>query len=312
MTSHWWVRLVGAALLFIASEAVAVSVPPDNYIYEILFDTDSNDATGCSVDAEDENFTGPVPGIEYVLATYVARFPDSAEIDAVVLFKCEGGMLVHDQDISPGNWPAGLENGINGADIVETKVPRAAIGDPASMVLGAHSTRVNFNDVLLTKDGSTDGEQIVFVPGARESVPALSWFGLGLTSLLLLVVAWISLRSFKRGRPVVAMTLLVASLAATAWAATIVLDGNVGDWSGIPPIATDQLDDSTADDDGEDFVAMFATSDATNLYFRLDVVNLAPVVCGDGKIDAGEDCEGPMDCNMDEECNNCDCEPDDK
>ncbi len=312
MTSRWWVRLLSAALLFVASQAGAGASPADTYIYEILFNIDSDDTSGCDVDAEDDNFMGPVPGIEYVLTTYVSRFPDNAVVEQILLFKCEAGMLMFDQTISMGDWPAGLENGINGADIVETKVPRSAIGDPASMTLGFHSTRSFLNDVLLTKDGTTDGEQIIFSPGARENVPALSPFALGLTALVLFAVAWIALRSFGRARPLVTATTVVLAVAATAWAATIALDGNVGDWAGIQPIATDQLDDSTADDDGEDFVAAFATADATNLYFRLDVVNLAPVVCGDGKIDAGEDCEGPMDCDMDEVCNDCECEVDDK
>jgi hypothetical protein len=74
----------------------------------------------------------------------------------------------------------------------------------------------------------------------------------------------------------------------------------------------DQVNDSTADDPAEDFVAAFATADAVNLYFRMDLVNLAPVVCGNGVRESGEDCEADIDCLIGEECEDCDCEVSDE
>lgn len=60
-----------------------------------------------------------------------------------------------------------------------------------------------------------------------------------------------------------------------AWAATIVMDRAVADWTGVPVLGTDLVNDSSADDDGEDIVAAFATSDLDKVYSRIDVTNLA-------------------------------------
>ena len=64
----------------------------------------------------------------------------------------------------------------------------------------------------------------------------------------------------------------------------------------MPRAGTDAVNDSSIGDPAEDIAAAFVTVDAQNLYFRMDQVNLAPVVCGDGIIESGEYCETDADC----------------
>jgi len=62
----------------------------------------------------------------------------------------------------------------------------------------------------------------------------------------------------------------VAGMAGLAWAATIVLDGQVNDWAGITA-HPDAVDDSSIGDPNEDIWAGFVTSDNAYFYFRMDM-----------------------------------------
>jgi hypothetical protein len=287
-----------ALLLGGADIANATAVSFDFYEYRVLFDVDSNDATGCDVAAHDANFAGPVPGVEYVLTALVQRFETGALVDAVYLRKCISGTTFDDPElVSNGNWNAGLENGIGGADIVEFFVPRDSVGNPASVNLGFHArvAAVMTNDVLLTKDGQNDGEQIILDLRPEQTAPVLSSAALALCIALLAALAAYRLR---RHRPAAAIAAAIAlvSLVATASAVTIQLDGNVGDWATTMPAGTDVIGDSSINDPAEDIVAAFATFDAQKIYFRMDLVNLAPTVCGNDILEPGEQCEDASDC----------------
>jgi hypothetical protein len=63
----------------------------------------------------------------------------------------------------------------------------------------------------------------------------------------------------------------VLGVVGIAWAATITLDGQVGDWVNINPAVTDPFCDSSNNDLYEDIIAGFITSDHSNLYFRMDI-----------------------------------------
>jgi hypothetical protein len=96
-------------------------------------------------------------------------------------------------------------------------------------------------------------------------------------AILLVGALW----SLRRNRQAAAASVVVVALATTvmtAWAVTIMLDGNVADWDGVPAAGMDAIFDTTANDRGEDIAAAFITADAENVYFRMDQVNLAP--CG--------------------------------
>lgn len=70
----------------------------------------------------------------------------------------------------------------------------------------------------------------------------------------------------------VAITLIVSlfGVALPAAAATITLDGQTGDWAGIPPVVEEPGDITT----GPDIAAAYLTHDATNLYLRMDIAQM--------------------------------------
>jgi hypothetical protein len=87
--------------------------------------------------------------------------------------------------------------------------------------------------------------------------------------------------------------LLSAGLAAlgagAVWAATVILDGQIADWAGVASLATDAGGNAPPD---ADLVAVFAQSDATRLYFRIDadvVVDVPPPVNQPPVANAGPD-----------------------
>ena len=272
-------RLVGFAVgvVLLGLARVAGAVGGDPYVFRALIDVDSNNGTGCQVAAKDDNFAGPVNGIERIVTARVFRFPTTANVVEVILQSCVGGTFGVPIQVDGADWPVGLNVGVDGADVVEFYVSRLALGNPESMTVSFHASISPANDVLLTTNGENSGAPIVF-SFATQAAPALSRLGLVLCAGILLFGACWSLGRNRKASAAVVAVIAMAATAMTAWAVTIVLDGNVADWHSVPAAGTDVLNDSTANDPGEDIVAAFITADAQNVYFRMDQVNLAP--CG--------------------------------
>ena len=304
MRSIWLWCFVGTVAMLAAATSARADFNPDPYYYEVLIDTDNNTSTGCDVALHDANFNGTVSGVEYIVRALVLRFSANADVDEVTLRHCISGTTFTAPAIeNSGNWAVGLNNGVpvpapyNFADVVEFYVSLAHIGSPGTMRLAFHAKQKPspLNDVLLTTNGDTTGSPIIFPPGQRA--PALSNLALALCAVLLTAGAWWGLRRRSTLASALLAVAFLSSLAMTAWAVTIMLDGNVSDWTGVPRAGTDAVNDSSVGDPAEDIAAAFVTADAQNLYFRMDQVNLAPVVCGDGIIESGEYCEKDADCH---------------
>ena len=107
-------------------------------------------------------------------------------------------------------------------------------------------------------------------------IPALGPFGLTLLGVGIAAVAFGLLRT-RAGVAWAMVLALLAGLGAAgvAYAATIIMDGQVADWAGITALGTDPTGDSSIGDPAEDIVAGFATFDASNVYFRVDVRNVS-------------------------------------
>jgi hypothetical protein len=103
-------------------------------------------------------------------------------------------------------------------------------------------------------------------------IPTLSQWGMMIFIVVLGLSALGFLFSRKPSRSCTFSILLgVLGVVGIAWAATITLDGQVGDWANIDPAVTDPFCDSSNNDLYEDIIAGFITSDQSNLYFRMDI-----------------------------------------
>ena len=69
------------------------------------------------------------------------------------------------------------------------------------------------------------------------------------------------------GSGLLLLCVILVAASGLVWAATVNLDGNVGDWSGIAPVAGNPKGSAPVD---ANIVEVFFQSDANNLYFRID------------------------------------------
>ncbi len=270
-------------LLMIGYAMPAAAVDGQEYEYRLLLDTDANPATGCAVPVEDKFIRPPTTfdGVEQVVIIKVHRdiSAGTATVTGITRQVCTHGSFGPELPVSPGAWPVGDGDGVGGADVVEGFVSRADLGDPHAMRVAVVATRAGLSDVLLTRNGAPDGPPMLFVV-EPSAVPVVSTWGILVIVLGLGAVAWWSLGRRANGSGTLLLAVIgVVATAATVRAVTIVLDGAVGDWSGVPPLGTDLIGDSSNGDLAEDIVALFMTKDATNVYARVDVTNT--MGCGD-------------------------------
>ena len=253
--------------------------------YSVLFDTDNDPATGCVVTASG----GPIAGIEQVLNAD-ASLGASPQVDALNRQVCSSGSLGAPQVVaSPAPYPIGLNNGTDGSDVVELAM--AASNLPAGTDIRVYfiSDSAEGGDAVLTDD--TGAPVLISLaveppppqpPTGGDAVPVPSLSVLALF-LLLGLMLWVGARAARRHafiRYSLLGLLLVSSL---AWAAHIMLDGNVGDWAGIPPAATDPAGDSDGGS-ATDIIAVFASLTDDDAAFRMDIAeveNQAPTANDD-------------------------------
>jgi hypothetical protein len=242
-----------------------------NYTYQVLFDTDNNPATGCNVPVADKTVSTTFLGAERLVTVTVMRTGTGGIVTGITVQSCVNGTFGAAQPVSPGGWPVGKGDGVGGGDVIEAFVPATVLGGGGGLArvafTASQATPGPGSDVMLT---TADGAPILFA--LPVFVPALSTPGLALSVLLLGGAALWALR--RRPRAHHAALVALALTAGIATATTIVMDGQVGDWGSLPPVATHPAYESTNDDPAEDLLAGFLTTDSTNVYFRVDVFNI--------------------------------------
>jgi len=251
--------------------------------FDVLIDTDRNAASGCSV-------TPPggtaLDGFEHRIRASVnlATF----QVDALEQAECAGSGFGAPSPVAGFSvpYPLALNTGIGGADAVELAVARTALGASNLSLLRLAFVAGNGtgSDVLATTDGGAGGP-IIF--GLPVQIPALSIWGLGALVVILLGLAWMAHRRMGRVGAVMAVMLVTTA----AWAMAFALDGDLSDWGGRAPNATDPGGDATDGSAAIDLVAGFAVLDGGDLFFRMDVSdteNQAPVAVDDA-FDTDED-----------------------
>ncbi len=267
-------RLLELTLVFCLS-VVGVARPAwaggaTNYTYTVLFDTDNNPATGCNVPVADKTVSTMFLGAERLVTVTVMRTGTGGIVTGITAQSCVSGTLGAAQPVSPGGWPVGKGDGVGGGDVIEGFVPATVLGAGGLMrVAFTASGAAPGSDVMLS---TADGGPILFA--LPSQVPALSTPGLALSVLLLGGAASWALRRRRRAHLAALVALALTAGIATATPLTIVMDGQVGDWGALPPVATDPAYDSSNGDPAEDLLAGFMTTDGTNVYFRVDVVNI--------------------------------------
>jgi RHS repeat-associated protein len=254
-------------LLLVAPAALAATLS-----FSVGLDTDDNAATGCTL----ATAGGPVPGIEQVARAMVTTSTAGAVVTRLERQTCAGTSFGAPTVYDNGGWPVGLGNGTGGSAVIESSLPLALLGATGRM-----------RAVVVSGDGSSGEDATstfaltVTPPAAAPVVPVpLSpWLAIPL-SLLLGAAAW-----WRRHHPdQTALLVLLAfvSVSGLVWAATVMRDGNAGDWAGVTPAATDVQGDAPPN---ADLVAVHTQQDGTNLFFRIDAdvrrdapANEAPVV----------------------------------
>ncbi|HUI99073.1 MAG TPA: Ig-like domain-containing protein, partial [Usitatibacter sp.] len=262
-------RVAWLVALFLA----AAVLPAFGASLQVLVDADNNAATGCAASTP----SGTMSGIEQRFVTTVNTTVNPPQVTGVTREDCDAatGVFGAPVVVSGGGWNVGVGDGAGGSNVIETSLPIPA---------GARVLRLGFayGDAAIGSDalfGGSGGAPILFglPPSVPDPIPALSASMLALLAALVAGVGYGYLR--RRGIPVVPLAIVALSLVATlAWAA-VVLDGLVGDWTGIAPLATDPQGDAP---DGSDLVAVFVQAAPPTLYVRADVwTGLPPAAVAD-------------------------------
>ena len=273
-------------------------------LFEIALDTDVDGATGCSLDVDSPS---PEWGFEYRVVVEVDPNTHPLEVKPLGLIPCLGSDWQPMQSWPAAAWAVALNGGFDGADVVEVGVPRALLGYPARIRLAASSRSVwDERDAIF--DQSTEDLVVEFI----SEVPALGPWPLGLLTLLFIGGALV-LRRHRALRTLVLLLALTAG-ARAVYAAVLVADGQLADWAGMAPLASDPADD--ADDPGIDLVGLWAGASGDTLVVRLDLLDLEGLclsaadlacdgVCGDLDHAGGPDCDGV--CDLDDDAASYDC-----
>jgi hypothetical protein len=232
------------------------------YTYRALIDVDNNASTGGQVSIVQK---GELPhweqGIDYIVRVL---FDDTTGLlHDIVIDRYNPGLGAFETIQTDSSfYPKGRGNGFEGSDVVEFKALKSLLGNPpGTMKIIYHASIVGGNDYTAA----------FFYNITRVAVPILNTWGI-FGAFLLLGGAGIYLLSKRIPLRALSVVLMLMFGMGVAWAATIVLDGQVTDWAGIAPLVTDPIGDSSNDDRNEDIRAGYMTSDSENFYFRMDVV----------------------------------------
>ena len=267
-------RALPALLISLALNASATAATAS---FGVGLDTDNNAATGCVL----ATVNGPVSGIEQVATAVIATSASGAAVVRLERQVCNAGTLPAPVVYDNGGWPVGLGNGTGGSSVIESSLPLSMLGAAGAM-----------RAVVVSGDGSggrdaTATFALSVAPATVAPVvpvPLSPWLALPLSLLLLASAAWWRRRHPEQA-PLLVLLFFVAG-SGLVWAATVLRDGNTGDWTGVAPAVTDATGDAPVN---ADILAVYTQQDGANLHLRIDadvrrdaVGNQAPVVSAGG------------------------------
>lgn len=269
MSKRVW-GLVAVLLLLGCAPASAgvLDAAVAQYIYEVLLDIDNNPATGGPVTVvQDTEVPHDVVGIDYIVRVGAILGPTVATRDVL---RWNADTMTFDLiDCNPTPYPIGVT--MDGGEMVEFGALLSLLGNPQGTIRGVfHASQVQRHNDYTSP----------FLLRIPVKAPAQSMAGLALLALFLFASATYMLRA-RRGSSVAGMLLATSlAVASIVWASGLVIDGNFGDWAGIPSIVTDVSGDSSIHDPAEDILAGFAVIQGNTVFFRMDLAGvIGPAPC---------------------------------
>ncbi|MFT3791297.1 MAG: PASTA domain-containing protein [Rudaea sp.] len=250
--------------------------------FALYLDTDANAATGCTLAAPN----GAVTGVEQVLTTVVTTSTTDATVSRIERQVCSGGSLGAASVLDPGSWSAGIGNGSNGTAAIETAISLSLLPTTGTMRVTPVSTNASGGQdetaafAVPLGDGSTGGT------GTAVPAPLSALLSLALALAVLVAALWWRRRHPQAFSPLLSLCLALLTTLAGAIGVSVVLDGNVGDWSGVSPAVTSPQNGPL----DADMVAVYWQKADGNLYFRIDAdVQPDAQVSAAVTVDAGPD-----------------------
>lgn len=232
--------------------------------YHVLIDVDGNPATGCSVHPAGG---ATLSGYEHRLRATLDG--DTLTLSGAEVSTCRNGAFEAIESTA-GGYPAAFDAGVSGADAIELAAERDALGlrGSARVELAFVADNGSGSDTLTTRNGTSGGAPIAL--GLPMEIPAMPGFGVFVLALVVVAAAWVAHRRLGQ----VGAFGTVVLVAAVAWAVDFAADGNLSDWAGTEPAASDPAGDSTDGSMNTDLIAVFVAFENDTLFFRLDVANV--------------------------------------
>ena len=243
--------------------------------FQVLFDTNNDPTTGCTVPTVD----GPFKGVESLLTTEFS----GGLITGVALQECVNsatGAFGPPRQVSSGGWPVALQQGPSGEGAVETYVPISFLGIRAATLRLGFTGRDSNNQTVdaVTRGGHGFAFRLSapFPPPPPEPIPTLNRVELMLLAALMVLTGLWVWRRHPHMRSLVLVVVFFGGAIGTALAA-IVADGIITDWNGRAPLATDPSGDAV----GTDLTSIYAAQEGLRLYFRADFSSNHPPTIAD-------------------------------
>lgn len=221
--------------------------------YSVYLNTDNITTGQCTENS--------VSGIDYRIVISVDNA--SKTITQVNLSSCNTSAFSSPLALNLSDWSLGTGNGTRGSDLIEGRLPLVQLGSPTRIDIAVVS------DLAGTVAASTGATWRGIT--LSKSVPVLSAPLLAVLMVLMCVVAWRASRRYHTVSGWLLVLCLTPLIATLAWAATIAIDG-VDDWNASDLQHTLAAGTRT----NGDLRAVYLTSDATNVYLRVDA-HIGPV-----------------------------------
>ena len=278
-----WKVAFGFVLALLAFSVQAQS----HYQRWAFIDRDDNPDTGCSYAVPDASGRmNIVVGAEVAFCSALYDPESDVALDyRVCLSSGEWWNIYHQLPPPEAHIPVGLNLGEGGSDVIEFgPIHRPAEVSSFLNRYGSNRWKLHFLTVARMQGGEENDWEIVgydylgttlpygTMAGGVQMVPFASpWTIIALMAAMLAIGAIIA-----RRRPDLLVIVICAAtlpVSVATWAATHLLDGQIGDWAGVSGFS-DPAGDATNADPAIDIRRAFIEREGDMLYFRIDLTDV--------------------------------------